>query len=1130
MRLIRRFLLTGSALLLLSAAAFAPAVSPAQAYQAAQPQSVTIAGTIQSKVGCAADWKPDCDKTFLTYEKDADIWHGHWDLPAGDYQYKAAINGSWTENYGAKAKSGGDNISFTVKTAGTVNFYYDHKTHWVTNDQSAAIATVIGTFQSKLGCASDNKPDCLRTWLEDPQEIGKYTFTTNAIPAGDYEARVALNESADQVYGQNGEKGGAPFKFTVANDKDEIYFVYNADKHLLEVHPEGAPHGNLNKALAQWASKDTIAWKIGAYVKGSKFALHYAAPDDPNGGLTLTTKGVTGGQEIPLTYGFGGLNTKIALKAPQLNGYTAFKINSADFDKLPDILKGPIAITESDANGKLLDATSVQAWGALDDLYASSASSATLGVSYAKDAPTLSLWAPTAKSVALHLYDDSKTTADKTIGMTFDAKTGIWSAAGDASWTNKFYLYEVHVYAPSTHKLETNMVTDPYSISLSMNSTRSQIINFADPSLMPDGWQALAKPDLKSPTDIVLYELHVRDFSISDQSVPEKYRGKYMAFTVSDSNGMKHLRELAAAGLTHIHIMPAFDMTSVNEDATKRTEPDPAQLAALPPDSDQQQALILPLRDKDGFNWGYDPYHYTTPEGSYATDPDGSTRVLEFRRMVQALNKAGLRVTMDVVYNHTAASGQDPLSVLDKVVPGYYHRLNAEGALETSTCCQNTATEHVMMEKLMIDSLVTWATAYKVDAFRFDLMGHHMLSNMVKVQDTLHALTVAKDGVNGAQIYLYGEGWDFGEVALNARGKNATQINTAGTGIGTFNDRLRDAGRGGSPFSDLREQGFLTGLFYDPSKYQTDQMPLDKQKATVLHEMDLIRIGMAGNLQAYTFTDASGKTVRGAQIDYNNGQPAGYTLLPQENIVYVSAHDNQTLFDAIAMKAPAAADIKTRVRMQNLGADVVLLSQGVPFFLAGDDMLRSKSLDGNSYNSGDWFNKLDFTYQTNNFGVGLPSAGDNKSNWPLMKPLLADPALKPSPADIQFAVTHFEEMLQIRKSSPLFRLSTAQDVQDRLTFYNVGPDQVPGLIVMRLADTGAASIDPAYSQIVVMINATPKDQTFSSADFANAGFMLHPVQAKSADAALKNAKYDAAGTFSVPARTTMIFVALRTAK
>src|SRR5512145_2700531 len=180
--------------------------------------------------------------------------------------------------------------------------------------------------------------------------------------------------------------------------------------------------------------------------------------------------------------------------------------------------------------------------------------------------------------------------------------------------------------------------------------------------------------------------------------------------------------------------------------------------------------------------------------------------------MVQALNQAGLRVVMDVVYNHTNASGQEAKSVLDKIVPGYYHRLNADGAVETSTCCQNTATEHAMMRKLMVDSVVTWATQYKVDGFRFDLMGHHMLDDMKAVRAALDALTLENDGVDGKLIYVYGEGWDFGEVANNARGKNATQLNIAGTGIGVFNDRLRDAVKGGSPFSDPRDQGFVTGL------------------------------------------------------------------------------------------------------------------------------------------------------------------------------------------------------------------------------------------------------------------------------------------------------------------------------
>ena len=223
--------------------------------------------------------------------------------------------------------------------------------------------------------------------------------------------------------------------------------------------------------------------------------------------------------------------------------------------------------------------------------------------------------------------------------------------------------------------------------------------------MQPPDWLKLTKPALAAPEDAVIYELHVRDFSVNDQTVPENERGTFKAFTELNSNGMKHLKHLADAGLTHIHLLPAFDIASVDEDKTTWKSPDVEKLKAMPGDSDQQQTAVEAVVAQDGFNWGYDPFHYTVPEGSYATNPDGSTRILEFREMVQALNQNGLRVVMDVVYNHTNASGQNPKSVLDKIVPGYYHRLNAKGEIETSTCCQNTATEHKMMEKLMIDSL-----------------------------------------------------------------------------------------------------------------------------------------------------------------------------------------------------------------------------------------------------------------------------------------------------------------------------------------------------------------------------------------------------------------------------------------
>ena len=221
----------------------------------------------------------------------------------------------------------------------------------------------------------------------------------------------------------------------------------------------------------------------------------------------------------------------------------------------------------------------------------------------------------------------------------------------------------------------------------------------------------------------------------------------------------------------------------------------------------------------DGFNWGYDPLHYTTPEGSYATDPDGPARTRQFREMVKGINRAGLRVVMDVVYNHTPAAGQDPKSILDRIVPGYYQRLDpATGAVETSTCCSNTATEHLMMGKLLVDSVLTWATQYKVDGFRFDLMGHQPKALMVRLRRELDALTRKRDGVDGERIFLYGEGWNFGEVADNARFVQASQLNMAGTGIATFSDRLRDAVRGGGPFdADPGVQGFASGLFTDPN-------------------------------------------------------------------------------------------------------------------------------------------------------------------------------------------------------------------------------------------------------------------------------------------------------------------------
>jgi len=1087
-----------------------------------QPSFVTIPGSLQSELGCPGDWMPGCTNTDLAFDAADQVWQGTFNVPAGNWEYKVALNHSWDENYGANAVPNGANLGLSLGAATDVKLYWERGTNWVADDVNQTIAVAPGSFQSELGCPGDWQPDCLRSWLQDPDGDGIYSFSTRALAAGSYEAKVAIGESWDLNYGAGGAQNGANISFTVPTSCAEVFFNWDSDSHELTVGAAGAPRGNLNKAQAYWLGEDLIAWRpAGALPGPSTQVTLYASMD---GGLGIDPDGLSGpvGTEtFALTADPAGVPAAVAAKFPHLAALPAFRIAAADLAKVPAALTGQIAVAAVE-NGTLIDATALQIPGVLDDLYAYDGD---LGVSFdGAGVPTIRVWAPTAQSLSLHLFADSNPATTATVmAMTPDAASGVWSITGDASWKGQYYLYEAVVFARSTGAVETNRVTDPYSLSLSRDSLRTQIVDLADPALKPVGWDALVKPPLRAPEDIVLYELHVRDFSAQDPSVPAPLKGTFEAFALPGTYGTNHLKALADAGLTHVHLLPSFDIATVAEDRSQWL--DPGDLSVYGPAAEDQQAAVGAIADQDAFNWGYDPFHYTVPEGSYATDADGPARIVEFRDMVQALSDDGLRVVMDVVYNHTNASGQNAKSVLDRIVPGYYHRLNADGDVERSSCCDNTASEHDMMEKLLIDSVVTWARQYKVDGFRFDLMGHHMKRNMLALRAALDALTLQDDGVDGSKIYLYGEGWNFGEVANNARGVNATQLNMAGTGIGTFSDRLRDAARGGGPFSGIQEQGFLTGLYVDPNA--TDQGSPADQLATLLREQDQIRIGLAGNLADYPFIDRFGNVVAGSQVDYN-GQPTGYTADPQEVISYVAAHDNETLFDTVQLKAAATDSIADRVRMQDLGLSLVTLGQGIPFWHAGMDLLRSKSLDRNSYNSGDWFNKLDFTYASNNWGVGLPPQGDNGSNWSVMAPLLADPALAPASSDVQATEAHAREVLAIRRSTPLFRLTTAQEVIDRVRFHNTGPGQVPGLIVMSISDDDG-SIDRGIEHVAVVFNAGVAPVAFAAPALAGLPFALHPLQAASADAVVRTASYAAGGTFSVPARTTAVFVAERPA-
>jgi pullulanase len=908
---------------------------------------------------------------------------------------------------------------------------------------------------------------------------------------------------------RGGEKDPGPDMHVNPQVAQEIWVV-SGSTTIFTSEPTAAQllTGELGKLQAVWIDRNTIVLPK-SQVNAS---ANYFLSADLNAALTLSTAGVSGGTTYPLTADPAGLTSAQLARFPQLKGYAAFHPQFPDATTAAKILKGELIVSGLNSAGQLLYVTQVQTYGVLDDLFYYTGS---LGVTFSAGTPTVSVWAPTAQNVKLQLFDAAGQAAPaSTVAMT--STNGVWSITGIPAWKNKYFLFDVTVYLPSTQSIVENLVTDPYSIGLSLNSTRSQIVDLDASENKPAGWDQHKSPALNSLNDLSIYELHIRDFSANDASVPAEQRGTYLAFTNPTTAGMLHLHNLASAGLKAIHLLPSFDIASVNED--KSTWKTTGDLSGFAPDSDKQQAAVAAIQNTDGFNWGYDPLHFLAPEGSFAVNPDN--RVDEYRQMVMGLHRAGLRVVQDEVFNHTSAAGEDPKSVLDQVVPNYYYRLNPDGQIYNGSCCADTATEHLMMEKLMKDALVMWATEYKIDGFRFDIMSFHSVATMNRVQQALRRLTPSQNGVDGSKIYLYGEGFNFGEVANNAFGPNASQVNLFGYGIGTFNDRYRDGIRGGNPFGDLREQGFATGLFTDPNPGFNGGNP-SAQLSQLLHEEDWIRVGLTGNLRDFTFTDSTGNVVTGGKVDYN-GQPTGYTASPIEAINYASVHDNQSLFDAVQIKTSTNDTITERVRRQNLAMSVVALGQGIPFFQAGDDLLRSKSLDQNSYNSGDWFNRLDFTYQSDNWGVGLPIASDNAANWPIEQPLLANGALKPGPAEIASSRDWFQTLLRIRNGSTLFRMTTAAQIQQHLQFLNTGASQAPGLIVMKL-DAGDMATEP-LRRIVVVFNATTQQQSFNNAALQNLKLRLHPELLNSTDTVVQRSTYSPDGTITVPPLTTAVFV------
>lgn len=508
-----------------------------------------------------------------------------------------------------------------------------------------------------------------------------------------------------------------------------------------------------------------------------------------------------------------------------------------------------------------------------------------LGVSYSPLKTGFKVWAPNAEQVKLRLYAAGEGgTALQSIDLKKETD-GVWGIAIPKDLKNKYYTFQV--MQNGAWLLES---PDIYAKAVGVNGKRGMVVDLK--STNPEGWANDKKPALKNFTDIVIYETHLRDISV-DANSGITNKGKFLGLGEANTKspeglttGLSHIKEL---GATHVHILPAFDFATIDE-----TKPNIAQ-----------------------YNWGYDPLNYNVPEGSYSTNAyDGNVRIREFKQMVKNLHQNGLRVILDVVYNHTNDTKN---SVFNQFAPFYFYRQTANGAYSDATGCGNeTASDHEMMRNFMVQSVVYWAREYHLDGFRFDLMGVHDITTMNAISDALHKIDPT--------IFIYGEGWTAGNSTLpesqRAVKANASKLHK----IAVFGDEMRDALKGG--WSDVKAKGFASGA---PGTAES------------------IKFGIVGATQH-------------PQINYQlvNYSKAPWAAEPSQAISYVSCHDDNTLFDRLKVSNPDA-DEATLSKMDKLANTVVLTSQGVPFLHSGAEMLRTKQGVANSYKSPDAINEINWS-------------------------------------------------------------------------------------------------------------------------------------------------------------------------
>lgn len=572
-------------------------------------------------------------------------------------------------------------------------------------------------------------------------------------------------------------------------------------------------------------------------------------------------------------------------------------------------------------------------------------------VVYSPKSTTFSLTtSPDVKKVDVVISDNDSDTAQQLVKSMKRVGAGKWKLTVKNDLKGKYYVFSVYNQAQPDH------TPGLFAKAVGVNGKRGAIVDLKDTD--PDGWADDVRPELKNPCDLIIYEMHHRDFSM-DMSSGIKNKGKFLALT--EPAAISHLRRL---GVNAVHILPSFDFASIDE-----SKPDVVQ-----------------------YNWGYGPLNYNVPEGSYSTNAaDPKTRIREFKQMVQALHKAGIRVILDVVYNHTFDING---SNFQKTYPDYFFRKNAEGKYSDGSGCGNeTASDKELMREFMKESVAYWVNEYHIDGFRFDLMGVHDIETMNEIHDVVAQIDPT--------IYIYGEGWSAGSCAY-PQDKLATKANTCElNGIGAFSDEMRDALRG--PFSDDTKGGFLAGV---PGQEES------------------IKFGIAG-------------AISHPQIDMTkvNYSKVPWTNEPSQMVAYVSCHDDMCLTDRLRSSIPYIGDDEL-IRLDLLAQTAVLTSQGVPFILSGEEMLRDKKGVHNSYRSPDSINRLDW---------------NNLKRYPQV-------------------FDYYAGLISLRKQHPAFRMGSADEVRKNLCFLEA-PE---GVVAYQLKNNAGGD---SWKNIIVVLNSQKTPQT-----------------------------------------------------